>query len=269
LADYSYAIQDARAWKALADRYRFKTVAVLTGALGPFTRILFQDRDWVPVYLDEAGAVFVRNLPDNAETIAQHRLDLTDPASLTFAAPARGRPQWQSGWLTPVADPAPLMSAAYFFLKLGLPGTAEPFLKRALIIDPDNADILAAFVSLELAAERWQEAEHWARLALDHDPRQKSAYFYLGVALNRQQRWAESVEVLGRDLRANPKNFAARLERGEALLRLGKDAEAGADWEAALALEPEQVQLWCKLAELYGRLGNPRAQTAAGHCPGR
>src|SRR5271169_6311853 len=64
---------DSAEWKAKADRWGIKTlifsVARFAG-LGSFPLQAYcQSETWKPVYLDDTAVIFVRNVPENTETI--------------------------------------------------------------------------------------------------------------------------------------------------------------------------------------------------------
>jgi len=268
LAAYSRALQSAPDWKALADRHQFRAAALLhgSGGLGPLLRILAQDPDWAPVYLDESGVVFARRIPENADWIAGRRLDLRRPESLTFSAPPLAGPRSRLGFFTTVADPVQVMSAALFFLNAGQPDPAEPLLKQALAIAPGEAAAMSNLAALELKRGRSAEAETWARRAIARDPRLFEAYSHLGDAFYQQGRFAESVWAYGQALNLNPDHYHSVQNRGTALAQLGRYPEAAADLERALSLDPAQPRPWCNLAYIYERMASPRAPATWRQC---
>ena len=268
LAAYSRALHSDRGWKALSDRYQFRLAAILhlSGGVGTLLRSLSQDPDWIPVYLDESGVVFARRLPENADWIARHRLDLADPKSLTWAAPPRDQARTRLGFFSAVPDPVQVMDGAVFFLNLGRWDQAEALLKRALEIAPGNPAAGSNLASLELKRRRWTEAEAWARQALDGDPQLAEAWMNLGEALYQQQRFSESAGAYGRALRLEPDKYQALLNRGAALAQLGRYPEAGADLGKAARLQPDAPRPWCNLAYVYERTGNPRAADTWRQC---
>jgi len=63
----------------MLDRYKIDVVALrialLDGRLQPLLKLLLQNPQWVPVYLDDQSFVMVRNSPHNAAAIGQYGLD--------------------------------------------------------------------------------------------------------------------------------------------------------------------------------------------------
>jgi Flp pilus assembly protein TadD len=268
MEDYDRALREAPAWKALVDRYQFKLAAVLHPSLGNdhLLSILAHDPDWTPVYLDETGVVFARLMPESADWIARHRLDLSNLHSLAFTAPARNRPRPRLFFFTAKADPVQVADAAFFFLQVDQNDPAETLCLQALQIDPGNAAIMSNLAGVDVRRGQWAEAETWGRRAVAKDPRQIEAWIRLGDALFHQQRLAEAVRAYGEALRLDPRRYAALDNRGAALGQLGRYPEAAADLEQALRLQPQRPRPWCNLAYVYERTGNPRAADTWRQC---
>ena len=260
LEAYAHAINDARDWRQLAQTQGFQVAAFLhtAGGMAPLVGILAHDPEWAPVYLDENGVVFVRNLPANAEFISRHRLNLTDLSGLTWAAP-RPQPARRRLWFLAAPDPAPEIAAALFYLNAGYPAPAEDLLRQAWQLDPTCAWTLSNLAAVELKREKWAEAEAWSRRAIAEDPRLPSAQAHLGDALLRQKRWPESLAAYDASLKLDPEVYEVSQNRGVVLAELRRYREAAEELERAASLRPDQALPRCNLAQLYDLLHDSRA----------
>ena len=81
----------------------------------------------------------------------------------------------------------------------------------------------------------------------------------LGFALLRQSRFDDAVEALEPPLTKYPRHVVLRVYLGEALLKLGRLAEARKHLEFATTLNPFDPDLHRNLAQVYEQLGGKRA----------
>jgi tetratricopeptide (TPR) repeat protein len=101
------------------------------------------------------------------------------------------------------------------------------------------------------------------RQALEGHPEGRYA---LGFELYEQGRLEEAVEELGRFVREVPGDAfvgQARNMTGDALMRLGRYAEAVAEYETITAARPRRGAAWSNLAMALARTGNPQRALAA------
>jgi len=87
-------------------------------------------------------------------------------------------------------------------------------------------------------------AERYAR-AQPHDTR---ALGLLGTYYLKRERFSEAVTTLDRHLDAHPDNLAARINRANALFRMGDYDRAGAEYEALVEAHPERARVLYNLA---------------------
>lgn len=102
--------------------------------------------------------------------------------------------------------------------------------------------------SADLAAGRIPEAIAACEAFLSLHPGHPGALHLLGVALTRQDRPAEAVEVLRRALAGAPVPAAVHLALGNAWRKLGKPMEAATAFECTLALDSRNVAAMFNLA---------------------
>ena len=199
-------------------------------------------------------------------------------------------------------DPEGQFTLAQIYLQLGQPGRSAGAMRRALALDPDNADYHAALgEALILANGGRLSAE--ARAALDRaielEPGNPRAGFFLAMALVEQGRREEGLEKLVALLRQAPPDAPWRggvLRAAQGLAQdLGQElpediAQApqqpappfagggieGMDEEqqamigemvaglaARLEQEPDDLEGWQRLARSYQVLGDPEKQAEA------
>src|SRR5207344_2139835 len=94
-----------------------------------------------------------------------------------------------------------------------------------------------AFAACQRGA--WEEAERWCRAILQGQADNFHALFLLGIVAGQTQRLPEAVELLTRAVTVDPDHADAHYNRGVALGRLGRHAEALASYDRALALRPD------------------------------
>lgn len=125
---------------------------------------------------------------------------------------------------------------------------AEAILRRALLVEPDNAllhmnlgsslynrgEFAPAFASLRRASE----------LAPDFAP----AWFSLGRAFHRQGRSAGAITALHRAVDLAPDDAVMRSQLAEAQASLGITAAACANYRQALQQQPEYPEAWLGLS---------------------
>lgn len=87
-----------------------------------------------------------------------------------------------------------------------------------LTLDPNvPARVYQNFTALLIRHKLYDQAEHWAKLALDRYPRDLELWNILGVALRRLDRHAEGLKALDRAIKINPKNLTPQINRGNIL----------------------------------------------------
>ncbi len=113
-------------------------------------------------------------------------------------------------------------------------------------------DTESAFTMLQRAAPELQ-GTHF----------EEAAWYNLGIAAFRLERWLESAEALDRAIALQPERGASYHQRGIALFQLGRCSEAVSTLERALELQPEKHQAYYYLAQCYRQLGRPEAAERA------
>ena len=169
---------------------------------------------------------------------------------------------------------------------------AEKMLRRVLVVDPEHPRARAALLHLysseeERRAHEAAIAEQWAaetspdallregamRLATgdaahaielleraaEARPDSEIAWYNLGLAALKLERWEAAAAALNRAAALNPERAETELNIGLALQRLGRCAEALPRLERGLALAPHRPEAHALLAACYRAVGNEQA----------
>ena len=91
----------------------------------------------------------------------------------------------------------------------------------------------------ELEAERYQAAESLFRQVLEQEASNSEASFLLGMALAKQERWADAERELERAVRLRPGYAAAHAELAGVYFKRDRRDKARASLRTALKLDPE------------------------------
>jgi Tfp pilus assembly protein PilF len=137
---------------------------------------------------------------------------------------------------------------------------AEPLLKQHLKDDP--LDIAAMRMLAELAGRigRYRDAENLLRRALELFPGFGAARANLATALYRQNRPAEAIAELDKVIAVDPENIGHANLKAAALGRIGGFDEAIELYEEVLKAAPNQPKVWMS----YGHMLKTVGRTADG-----
>jgi tetratricopeptide (TPR) repeat protein len=287
---------DSLAWQQEADRWGINVLVFNLArywGLGS-TRVqqFCTSQAWKPVYLDEEGAVFVRNRPENAALIARVGIDCNQvqfnpPASLTSDNSSRGRAERFTFYA----------NAGSILYKLGRNPEAAENLDRAIAMFPEEpylhhtrgqvyetakqaADAEREYlISADLAPTeanwfslaslyRTQHRNAQAIAAVEHavglSPHPAEVYLYLGqlhLAMSEPQDSLSAYDnALAHSADEPPDSkteIEAQVAEGKARVfaKLGDLNRAVGFQQQALSYEPSNPQRWTILAELYAAQG--------------
>jgi tetratricopeptide (TPR) repeat protein len=136
--------------------------------------------------------------------------------------------------------------------------TALVHLQKAEKLAPTLPQIHLRLGSAYLAARQFKPAECAFRKVLELDSDHAEACYGLSVALLRQSKLEESVELALRAVGLQHYYPAAHFQLGAALARLNQPARAVLAFEHSLAMQPGVLAVHRYLARLYYRLGEHR-----------
>jgi tetratricopeptide (TPR) repeat protein len=223
---------DSAAWEQEADQRGINTLFLSTSRYGGMQFPLAdycRSRNWVPVYLDDVAAVFVRNRPENEPLIRRLRIDCAT-APIT-------RPVTSHGWRRRSEAFEFYSNVAAIFYVLHRDGDAFEALARAEQLFPDDASIHLTKAQLFEANGRNADAEREYRVALRL--RETSIGWYLlGRLLGSEKRWTEAEDAVQRAAQSDVYPHAMYLELGELYLATRQPALALKAFEEAHAHSP-------------------------------
>jgi tetratricopeptide (TPR) repeat protein len=99
-------------------------------------------------------------------------------------------------------------------------------------------------------AKDFERATQLAKEAIAQYPDHLLAWYLLGQAAMGRSAWSEAVDAFSNVTRRYPKSFAAHRDLGLALANLGRKEEAKTEFEAALALRPDNDDTRLRLASM-------------------
>jgi tetratricopeptide (TPR) repeat protein len=287
---------DSSAWHQEADRWGINVLifnlARYWGLGSTRVQQFCASQDWKPVYLDEEGAVFLRNRPENAGLIQRLQIDcqkvqFEPPVSLTANRSARGRAELFNFFA----------NAGAILYKLGRNDEAAEKLDQALQMFPEEPYLHHTRGQLFEAAKQLPEAEreflisselapteaNWLSLAslyraqhcnsdaidaVEHaaalSVHPAEVYVYLGqlqLAMNQPQDSFNAYDTALAHSGQEPPDSKAEIEaqvaegRARVWARLGNVKRAVGFQQEALSYDSSNPQRWITLAELYAAEG--------------
>jgi tetratricopeptide (TPR) repeat protein len=155
-------------------------------------------------------------------------------------------------------SPAMEVMLGSLFLAEGHTEAALVHLQKAEKLAPTLPQIHLRLGSAYLAGRQFKPAECAFRKVLEIDSDHAEACYGLSVALMRQDKLEESVELALRAVGLQHYYPAAHFQLGAALARLNQPARAVLAFEQGLAMQPGVLAVHRYLARLYYRLGEHR-----------
>lgn len=107
--------------------------------------------------------------------------------------------------------------------------------------NPRDATALSNMGAAEMALGRGQEAFQHFRQALEIDPRQDEAYYYLGLIYRTQRKLAQAQAAFEATLAANPEHGRAHGNLGLLMMEQQRMAEAETHFRQALRINPNDA----------------------------
>ncbi len=136
---------------------------------------------------------------------------------------------------------------------------ADAAYKRALELEPGNADVVGGAARLAAALGRFEEAITLDRRAIDLDPLSIPTHSYLGFHAYRARRWEEAEAAFRKVLDLNPRYPSAHTYLGRICLERSKTEEALAEMQK----EQEPAYRGLGLALAYHAAGKKKEADAA------
>jgi tetratricopeptide (TPR) repeat protein len=286
---------DSATWQQEADRWGINVLifnlARYWGLGSTHVQQFCASQEWKPVYLDEEGAVFVRNRPENAALIERLQIDCQkvqfDPPASLLADSFRGRAELFNFYA----------NAGSILYKLGRDSEAAEKLDRALQMFPEEPYLHHTRGQLYEAAKQLPEAEreylasselapteaNWLSLASLYRAEQRKSdainavehaaalsvhpaeiYVYLGqlqLTMNQPQDSLSAYDTAMAQSGEEPPDSKTEIEaqvaegRARVWARMGDLRRAVGFQQEALSYDSSNPQRWITLAELYAAQG--------------
>ena len=139
----------------------------------------------------------------------------------------------------------PQLSDAVTLDQRGNTAAAIAGYEQVLAQEPGNIDALFLLGRAHCVRGELERGAELLGKAVSIAPNYGQAHNLLGMALSRLGRNEEALASFERAVAADPANIAAVVNRGDALADLDRHAEAVTEFEKALALDPRNVAAWC------------------------
>ncbi|MEX2544241.1 MAG: tetratricopeptide repeat protein [Phycisphaeraceae bacterium] len=128
---------------------------------------------------------------------------------------------------------------------------AEQTVREATQMDPTNAGLYALGGRIMLERDRLERAYHMFQAALSQDEELATAHYYLGVVMQRWQRFDAAHAAYARAYAIEPDESSYLMATGEMLVELGRNAEAIELFESNLRYFDQNASLRAALGHLY------------------
>jgi len=164
----------------------------------------------------------------------------------------------------PPPDIQRLLQTGISFSRAGKSDQAEVALRAALQHAPGHPEILGHLAAALQQRGKVDEALACADQALKASPNHGGLHFLRGNILVALKQYANAVPSLELASRADPRSTDKLVALGFARLQSGDEAGAGATWQQALAVNPNDAVVHSNLAAWM--LRNGRAEESVAHC---
>ena len=205
-------------------------------------RYLYESQDWVLVYFDFDGAIFLKDIPENQQWIAQHKIDLTtwEPPKMDLLK-IGARP----------VIPYPLIHRAYAFYYLGMDEKALAQAKEAKKIAPtyDRPYMLMGSIALERG--EFGKAYEYLRVAKILNPEESESRYLLAKTFFHLNEIAQAREQCERALGKSPLNANVLFLLSKIYLKEKRYAESFMAAQKAFKESKDQVQVLVEIGDAF------------------
>lgn len=132
---------------------------------------------------------------------------------------------------------------------------AADILQQLRQTHPDYIPTLNNLGSVYYALEKYPEAEHHYRLAIEKQPQYTDAYYNLGLTLAKQQNYSEAIDAFRIVIQQAPEHAAARFQLGCLLMQQQKIDEAIQCFQTIEEHHPFHLETQSNLATCYLKKG--------------
>ncbi|MDP2940739.1 MAG: tetratricopeptide repeat protein [Candidatus Omnitrophota bacterium] len=244
---------DARAFEKTAAGYNISACLFSRGSLSGtgLVAYLYRRPAWKLVFFDDAGAVFLKDSPANAELVNKYKINLKE-----YRAPAADLQA--IGLRKPY--PGPYLRRAAFFEGLGEYDLVIDETKQALRVMPNCARAFHLLGRAYSRQGRFREALEGLRSALLFSPDNLDALADLGSALRELKDNQSALRALRGALKINPRFAPAYYELGRVYLAMDNPREATRALRMAIKYSPAMAQYHLELSGAYFALARKTKQ---------
>jgi tetratricopeptide (TPR) repeat protein len=136
-------------------------------------------------------------------------------------------------------------------------------LGRAIDSQPDDVSLLCARASVQMALQRYDQAEADLRRATKLDADSPDVLYNFGMLFCKRARWREAIEPLQRAVELDPSSSQGHYYLGEAYNQTDQLKLALASYEEAVKLQPTSYRALKGVGIVLDKLGRPAEATAA------
>jgi len=178
------------------------------------------------------------------QAIAAHRLGNTAEAERAYATVLKGSR----------THPVALHMLGLLHAQSGNFADAEPLLKKAARVDPENPHVFFNYANVLRALDKTDDALAWLAKTIALSPNFADAYLNRGAILIARQELHGAIAEFDRAIAIAPSS-AAFANRGSAFKQLGQLAEAYDSYRRAIELAPSDPQNHFMLSEILTEMG--------------
>lgn len=217
-----------------------------------------------------AGPIGVPGSPDTSKSSTAPRAGSASDKSMHDGAvalqrknPAAAEAAFSEAMKRDPGSPGPLLGLAEVARVRNNAADYEKWLRRALEIAPENADVQRAWGRYQFASGRFAAAESSLKKAAAIDPHSWVTQLNLGdVYLQGLRRPTDAEAAYRQALALKPDDAHAHHGLGMALMDLGQPRNAIPEFERASTLAPKDPSHPSELARAYGAAGDQQAALA-------
>ncbi|HEV2348378.1 MAG TPA: hypothetical protein VG028_00875 [Terriglobia bacterium] len=246
---------DSADWQQEADRYHINTIMVSVAryaGLGNFRLPQFcQSQLWRPVYLDEVAAIFVRNVPENAELI--NRLQINCSTVPIHPAATVG-----AGWQESGERYNAFANAGSLLYMLGRSAEALKDLQSAEAIFPGDSNLHLTMGELYQANNLFGQAEEEFRTSVRLRPTD-IAWYVLGRMYVAEHRFDDAAQAFSHAAELSYQPSDRYLTLAEDYILMQRPEDALKEFAHAVRLSPYESNS-PEGAAFYSRIAAGRAR---------
>lgn len=232
----------------------------LAAAAGIPTLLSLGDRTpWLGLARHRPDPIARRYYDQGMQAQYQSLIGPSESAESWFRQATEADPNWADAWGSLAMSYRHLMDGETSTAQWRLVEQAKAAARRALELDPDNAEALVALKLIPSPFGRWTEAEAEYRALLRRFPKAFVLRGHLGRLLRDVGRYSEALEVFAIIVREHPDILAPSFFLAQTLWGLGRIHEAAAAHEALIRHWPKHALAWQAYTQFLTYSGRPGA----------